>query len=861
PRVHIPAEANLLMSLDKVNRTFHQPADQIGNFWMKEYVERAANLSEEERWWHTPIQKSIPIRRIKRMQSISLFGLFSIWKYIQDESMSWPSFIKDHPIDALFNPEIGYYYVLNGMHRLDLSCLLGHTKTISAQVYKTKETCPEGYAVGGWLAAAVMKSECSDMSMHNPRGRFEREVWSLQKIVNAFPEFSTCKDTKHNEKMVFLLPSLTGSDFDNGSNDRFWKYFSLFISSIGKKGPPFIKRVVELAQRRAIFNQQQASRCKEIIDQTFASSSLKLFDVPSYVNREIVVKGPYTENGALVQDVEFVVNGRIFKVPEIVRGYPPAKLTHEENSVKLIERALQTVLNEALWRPLFKELSKKARVLDIGTGRGRHFAGLSESRLRQITAFDYMDEFLAAVKKRFPAVEVKRGDWFDTGFGDGSFDAIIGVNALTTARGEGELRAILVELDRIAKAGRDGKKRIFQIFSGGPEALRWYGKGLSQAFSHAAISGDLYGEMRKINEKSLDNLKEAVVTILNELGYEVELFTGQKELIVKEKKYHRQLGRNNSFILIAPNLIQDYDDRLPKKFVRESVVIYGFWARKSVSSSVNDAAFLYPQARKIKDTASSGLNSKRRSTQPATDRINFFRRLDGARLLSRVGQRYTVALEIQVLTEEESCGTERKVKMVPCRSWMAKTEKEKMSGLVTGWWSIYLRHPEKGWSNDFVVSGKVTSWLDLVIDSADFDDVRFLDEPSQNLCGQRLAPQINRRLYELVPPGARRVDRWLTESRTVNGLFKDSNLRAYIHSLSEEERRKIVGYICELDMMIQGGGSDYVRMEHMISYLCNVLGEALSKKLRISQAAINNAYVCNIVWKAGFRYLRLLAEV
>jgi SAM-dependent methyltransferase len=89
------------------------------------------------------------------------------------------------------------------------------------------------------------------------------------------------------------------------------------------------------------------------------------------------------------------------------------------------------------------------RLLDAGCGAGL-LAPLASLRGAQVTAVDAATSFLAVVRERTPAADVREADLEALPFADGSFDAVTAVNSVFYAA---DMAAAMRQLARVVRPG------------------------------------------------------------------------------------------------------------------------------------------------------------------------------------------------------------------------------------------------------------------------------------------------------------------------------------------------------------------------------------------------------------------------
>ncbi|MBI3952430.1 MAG: class I SAM-dependent methyltransferase [Candidatus Doudnabacteria bacterium] len=91
------------------------------------------------------------------------------------------------------------------------------------------------------------------------------------------------------------------------------------------------------------------------------------------------------------------------------------------------------------------------KILDIGTGGGRHLVPLAELGY-QVTGIDASKVGLEQIKKQLPNADVVQADFRKLPFADGSFDTAVAIQALHNGRKESRAEAFR-EAARILKPG------------------------------------------------------------------------------------------------------------------------------------------------------------------------------------------------------------------------------------------------------------------------------------------------------------------------------------------------------------------------------------------------------------------------
>jgi ubiquinone/menaquinone biosynthesis C-methylase UbiE len=307
--------------------------------------------------------------------------------------------------------------------------------------------------------------------------------------------------------------------------------------------------------------------------------------------------------GAVVVPVDVTRHAGCFSLSttqsKIVRGYDPEVLRRTLKIRQFHNHVFESVMRQQ-WNNVFSEIPPGSLVLDVGCGIGDHFGVLKPSEKSRIVAFDYMKQFLERVKADHKEIAVERGDWSETGFEDGVFAAVTGLNTISYTWDEKELRKALREFDRILSPGLDGKKRMFFVTMADPLPENWYGpdyhKDCEVLMPFEPLSTEWFLVRDPLCCKARASFIKASQTALNEIGYEVEVSDNTGERAVKavfskgcatesQRDIMTRDPRINFFHHRASvGVLFGREGRLQSDQMTEGVEYYSITARKNIKS-------------------------------------------------------------------------------------------------------------------------------------------------------------------------------------------------------------------------------------------------------------------------------------
>jgi len=223
----ISPETNLLIFTDMESS---QPRYEEGEniFDYPYYMQRAKQLSEQDKWWQITEVKEIPIPRLRRMYTPILSRYFCILKFYKDQNISFQDFMVKSPLSVL-DLNDGTYSVLDGLHRLDLACLLGfQNANFPAAIYRTKHENPKGYCVTARTLVYTVRLEEKHRLSNFIMG-FINGIYVLREVFERFPEFTKCKREGSTLTMTFNFVKLP-SKSEFSETDREFAYLKLIAA-------------------------------------------------------------------------------------------------------------------------------------------------------------------------------------------------------------------------------------------------------------------------------------------------------------------------------------------------------------------------------------------------------------------------------------------------------------------------------------------------------------------------------------------------------------------------------------------------------------------------------------------------------
>ncbi|MHC4124438.1 MAG: 50S ribosomal protein L11 methyltransferase [Planctomycetota bacterium] len=207
----VPAEANLLVLLDKYRGNLKTTDDEkIAYDYYVSKAEGAWLSGREDKYWQVAGREKISISKLKRMHATSPFKCLLILDYLLDNEISFQDFMEEYPIDVLEFPD-GNYLVLDGMHRVDLACLLGGSRgKINARVYRIEDNIRNPKL----LKFIKETFDFTEEKFKNFEARFaETHLIPLTTVASSFPEFSMHEFKDNVVTMVFDWPYIEYTHF------------------------------------------------------------------------------------------------------------------------------------------------------------------------------------------------------------------------------------------------------------------------------------------------------------------------------------------------------------------------------------------------------------------------------------------------------------------------------------------------------------------------------------------------------------------------------------------------------------------------------------------------------------------------
>lgn len=178
------------------------------------------------------------------------------------------------------------------------------------------------------------------------------------------------------------------------------------------------------------------------------------------------------------------------------------------------------------WDGVFGNIGDTGFILDVGSGFGDNFRTLTSSEKKRVVSLDYMTRCVRSVQSNCPEVHAVRGDWTDTGYPDGSFKAVTGLNAVSHAMNKDELSRAFNEFDSILAPGVDGIKRMSFIMTTDPAPENWaptdFLKKAAILWEYEPYSPDWLAKRAPFCINARQNFYETATYALVNLGYRVD---------------------------------------------------------------------------------------------------------------------------------------------------------------------------------------------------------------------------------------------------------------------------------------------------------------------------------------------------
>ncbi|MFA6378418.1 MAG: FkbM family methyltransferase, partial [Candidatus Omnitrophota bacterium] len=246
----VPTEAKLLILEDILIR-------QQEIFDIFDYLERVESLSEMDRWWQEGSTKEISLSFLTRDRSTALFDLFKLYRYLEEEKISWSDFSAEHPIEVLELSD-GSYFILQGADTADLGVLLGFEK-VQARILKIKSMDDHPYGrVVRKRAAEHLYSLNDQFNLNDVVARFESYLRELFFFPEEYPQHAFYQVLKGGKEfsreyvMTFSLPSCVNALDQQEGNA--YVYLAAFIAFFDySSDPDWIASTLSQAVEHNIF--------------------------------------------------------------------------------------------------------------------------------------------------------------------------------------------------------------------------------------------------------------------------------------------------------------------------------------------------------------------------------------------------------------------------------------------------------------------------------------------------------------------------------------------------------------------------------------------------------------------------------